>query len=79
MTSAAAVYTRVEGAFQTNSETALNTRVRYLIFHFHRPTRYQGLCAPLRDDHPRGEKRPHGPVGAGEKTEPCGHRNTHTG
>jgi hypothetical protein len=37
-----------------------------LIFHFHRPhPAIKGLLRnTLRDDHPRGEKRPHGPVGA---------------
>ena len=36
------------------------------------PSSLVGSRYTLRDDHPRREKRPHGPVGAGENTEPCG-------
>ena len=64
---------RVEGAFQQTLETALILAFADPIFLFHRPTRNQGpMRSMLRDDHARREKRPHGPVGAGEKTEPCG-------
>ncbi len=65
---------RVEGAFQQTLETALILAFANPIFLFHRPTpAIKGLLRnTLRDDHPRREKRPHGPVGAGEKTEPCG-------
>src|SRR5882757_3789373 len=65
---------RVEGAFQQTLETALILASANPIFLFHRLTPISGLLRnTLRDDHPRREERPHGPVGTGEKRSRAGH------